>query len=225
MTSKTIKKGKVNISSNSDEAQVNFNEDFVTKPSIKITGNINSNIYLEDVTVSGFKIKKQVEENITVNYIAIEGDEDDLPVNEEIIIVTVQQDINNPGVNRFYFNNTYPFTLDLELSKLYKFDITALDSESEQLQFGFGEGDGMWDIQYMISGSSEVDNTAIGLENSFIDYGIENINYVQLRLESPAEDGVTITRAMTMTEETVNYFHVWNNLNSGYGGDTVLNLP
>lgn len=208
-----------------NEIVVNFSQQFSILPSIKITGNKGINIYLTEVTVSSFKINKSQDDSLIVHYIAIEGDEDDLPLNEEIIIVTVQPDPLDSSINRFYFNNSYPFNLNLELGKLYKFDITSLNFEEEQLSFGYGQGDGMWDINYMISGSSAVESFAEGLENSFIDYMDQDENYVQLRLESPADQGVTITRSIDMQEETVTYFHVWNNIASNYGGNTIFNLP
>ena len=72
----------------------------------------------------------------------------------------------------------------------------------------------------MIMGSSVVEQTATGLENSLIDYKILDSNLVQLRLEEPAQNGVTIERSISMTSETVNYFHVWNTNEANYGGYT-----
>ena len=73
-------------------------------------------------------------------------------------------------------------------------------------------------------GSSAIESYASGLENSFIDYAYEDQDYVQLRFESPAENGVTIERDYTMTSETVNSFHIWNLYNPNFGGNSVINI-
>ena len=229
--------GKVKIESNLQELQVNFSQAFNEIPSVKITGNNSFNIYMSDVTKDNFKINKAVDEEITVNYIAIEGDSDDIPSNQnqgngglsniniqvETITVSIQSDPLDNSINRFYFDGSYPFTLNAEIGKLYKFDISGINSQHD-LQFGFGQGDGHWDPNYKIMGSSSADQFAQGLENSFIDYEIADQNFVQLRLESPAQNGVTITRDIDGQQETVNYFHFWNMFGPNYGGLSVINF-
>ena len=215
--------GKAKISSNLQELQVNFSQAFNEKPSIKITGSNSFNVYMSDVTKNNFKLNKAVEEEITVNYIAIEGDPDDLPANEETIIVSIQADPLDSSIDRFYFNGSYPLTLNAEIGKLYKFDISGINSQHD-LQFGFGQGDGHWDPNYKIMGSSSADQFAQGLENSFIDYETADQNFVQLRLESPAQNGVTITRESSQQDETVTYFHFWNMFDPDFGGSSVINF-
>ena len=95
--------GKAKIASNLQEMQVNFSQAFSEIPSIKITGSNSFNVYMTDVTKNNFKLNKVVEEEITVNYIAIEGDADDLPANEETIIVSIQADPLDSSIDRFYF--------------------------------------------------------------------------------------------------------------------------
>lgn len=207
-----------------NEIVVNFNQQFSILPSIKITGNKGISIYITDVTVSSFKINKSQEDSLLVYYIAIEGDENDLPLNEEIITVTVQPDPVDNNISRFYFNNVYPYTLNAEIGVLYKFNVSSLQN-NQDLAFGYGQGDGYWDVQYKIDGSSIAFTDAAGLENSFIDYKSIDNNFVQLRLESPVENGVTITRSISMTAEVVNYFHVWNTNANSYGGETKIILP
>ena len=215
--------GKAKISSNLQELQINFSQTFSEIPSIKISGNNSFNVYMSDVTKDNFKLNKVVEEEITVNYIAIEGDADDLPANEETIIVSIQSDPLDSTIDRFYFNGSYPLILNAEIGKLYKFDISGINSQND-LQFGFGQGDGHWDPNFKIMGSSSADEYAQGLENSFIDYENADQDFVQLRLESPAENGVTITREATQQDETVTYFHFWNMFDPDYGGLSVINF-
>lgn len=224
MTTKAKQVGKVNMPEGTNEIVVNFSQQFSILPSIKITGNKGINIYLTDVTVSSFKINKVQDDSLLVHYIAIEGDADDLPLNEETIVVTVQPDPLDSSILRFYFNGTYPYTLNTQLGRLYKFDVSGLQS-TDEFAFGYGQGDGNWDPQYMIMGSSVVEQTAAGLENSLVDYKILDSNLVQLRLEEPAQNGVTIERSISMTSETVNYFHVWNTNEANYGGYTRIIFP
>ena len=237
MSNKQKIAGKVKIESNLQELQVNFCQAFNEIPSIKITGSNSFNVYMSDVTKNNFKLNKAVEEEITVNYIAIEGDADDLPNNQnqgggglgninvqvETITVSIQPDPLDSSIDRFYFNGSYPLTLNAEIGKLYKFDISGIDSQHD-LQFGFGQGDGHWDPNYKIMGSSSADQFAQGLENSFIDYETADQDFVQLRLESPAQNGVTITREITQQNETVTYFHFWNMFDPDYGGLSVINF-
>tara|TARA_B100001057_G_C22815562_1_gene937266 strand:+ start:661 stop:1302 length:642 start_codon:yes stop_codon:yes gene_type:complete len=211
------------MSDSVNEVAVNFSQQFSNLPSIKITTNKPINVYLTDVTKSSFKINKSQDDNLIVHYIAIEGDEDDLPANEETIVVSIQPDPLDSSIDRFYFDGSYPLTLNAVIGKLYKFDISGIDSQHD-LQFGFGQGDGHWDPNYKIMGSSSADQFAQGLENSFIDYKTSNQNLVQLRLESPAENGVTITRDINGQNETVNYFHFWNMFNPDYGGQSTINF-
>ena len=170
MSSNKIKKiGKASISQGTTDIVINFPENFSVLPSIKITSNSPTNIYMSEVTVSSFKVHKNIEENIEFHYIAIEGDADDLPANEEVIIVTIQPDPSDSSIDRFYFNGSYPLSLNADIGKLYKFDISGISSQND-LQFGFGQGDGHWDPNYKIMGSSSADEYAQGLENSLIDY-------------------------------------------------------
>ena len=67
--------GKVIINENQFEIQVNFTSNFNNKPSIKLTTNENTNVYLEDVQTTHFKINTMSPEQIEVHYIAIEGPE------------------------------------------------------------------------------------------------------------------------------------------------------
>lgn len=223
MSNKQKVVGKVKLDSNLQELQVNFLQVFNEIPSIKITGSNSFNVYMSDVAKDSFKLNKVVEEEIIINYIAVEGDADDIPPSEETITVSIQADPTNSAIDRFYFNNTYPMTLNAEIGKLYKFDISGINSQHD-LQFGFGQGDGHWDPNYKIMGSSSADEFAQGLENSFIDYKISDQNFVQLRLESPAQNGVTITRDASQQDETVTYFHFWNMFDANYGGLSVINF-
>ena len=223
MSNKQKISGKVKIDSNLQVLQVNFSQPFNEIPSVKITGNNSFNVYMSDVTKNNFKLNKGVLEEITVNYIAIEGDANDLPPNEETIVVSIQPDPIDSSIDRFYFNGSYPLTLNAVIGKLYKFDISGINSQHD-LQFGFGQGDGHWDPNFKIMGSSSADEFAQGLENSFIDYENADLDLVQLRLESPAENGVTITREATQQDETVTYFHFWNMFDPDYGGLSVINF-
>ena len=77
MSSKVIKTGKITLSPSISELQVSFDENFNHVPSIKVTSKTCTNIYISEVSVSNFKINKNVLEEVEVHYIAIEGDSDD----------------------------------------------------------------------------------------------------------------------------------------------------
>lgn len=66
--------GSFTFESNIMQKTINFQETFTNNVVIKLTTTQNINVYLTDVQNSYFKIEKNTNEELEVNYIAIESE-------------------------------------------------------------------------------------------------------------------------------------------------------
>lgn len=57
------------------EKSISFTEEYVNSKVIKLTPNKNINIYIKEIQESQFIVSKNVDEEVTVNYIVIESEE------------------------------------------------------------------------------------------------------------------------------------------------------
>lgn len=57
------------------EKNISLNEEYTNSKVIKLTPNKNINIYIKEIQATQFTVSKNVDEEVTVNYIVIESEE------------------------------------------------------------------------------------------------------------------------------------------------------